>query len=366
MIALATPPPPPVVVAAPVVYGRVTVRIGPRTGRVVPIVDGRALGPRRVAPGPRRVSVPLPVGRHDVAVRAIGPGGGRTSATLRLWVLPRSAARLGTTSGRLDRRLQGALTSLAGRMPAVTGIYVQNLVTGCGAGVNAGAQFPAASTLKAAILLDAVRRPMGADVALLDRMVIDSDDVAANRVLAIQGGGDGLLGAARVTETMQRLGLSRSLIRRPYILDTEPRASERIPVTTTARPALFTNFITTPQELALLMIALHRAPQGAGAVRRMGVGPIRARQEITRRLLEVRDRSKIVAGVPPGTPVAHKTGYTTEVKHDAGIVYLPSGPIVVSVMTWSASGVSDGGGDPFIARVAGEAVARLRGGGSCR
>ena len=43
-------------------------------------------------------------------------------------------------------------------MAAVTGVYVQHLVTGCGAAVNADAQFPAASTLKAAILVDAVRR----------------------------------------------------------------------------------------------------------------------------------------------------------------------------------------------------------------
>jgi beta-lactamase class A len=29
----------------------------------------------------------------------------------------------------------------------------------------------------------------------------------------------------------------------------------------------------------------------------------------------------IPAGVPPGTPVAHKTGTITKIHHDAGIVY---------------------------------------------
>ena len=51
-------------------------------------------------------------------------------------------------------------------------------------------------------------------------------------------------------------------------------------------------------------------------------------------------------------PVAHKTGYTKEVKHDGGVIYLARGPVVAAVMTWSASGVSDAVGDRFVAEVA--------------
>lgn len=362
------PPPPPAIVAAPVMFGRVTVRVGARTTRLAALLDGRVRRSVRVAPGPRRVTLTLPVGRWNLAVRATGPGGSRRSATRVVWVLPAAGARVGTTTGRLDRRLQGTLQAMADGLPAVSGIYVQNLVTGCGAAVNAGAQFPAASTLKAAILTDAVRRPAGAPADLLDDMILNSSDQAANRVLALQGGGNGVAGAGRVTETMALMGMSRSLVRRPYILD-EPgtvTARERVPVTTVRQPALATNFISTPYDLAAMMVALHRGALGRGAVRRMGIGMLRARAEISRRLLDVRDRSKIVAGVPSGTPVMHKTGYTTQVKHDAGIVYLPRGPVVVSVMTWDAGGVPDGRGDAFIARVAGAAVDRLSGGGACR
>jgi beta-lactamase class A len=357
-------PPPPVVAPAAVVYGRIAVRVGPRTTRVRVLADGRPGRARRVARGPRRVSVPLPVGRWSVRVRATGPGGSATSAARTVWVLPRSGARQGTTDGRLDRRLQGDLARLAGAMPAVTGAYAQHLVTGCGAAVNARATFPAASTLKSAILLDAVRRPRGAPPALLDEMIVNSNDLAANRVLAIQGGGDGVAGAASVTETMRAVGLRDALVRRPYIVEAQER--RRIPVTTTAQPALFTNFIAGPYELARLFVSLHRATLGGGAVHRLGIGTARARSEMWRRLLEVRDRTKLVAGVPAGVPVAHKTGYTTEVKHDVGVVYLPSGPVVVAAMSWSAGGVSDAVGDRYIADVARAAVARLSGGGRCR
>ncbi len=50
-------------------------------------------------------------------------------------------------------------------------------------------------------------------------------------------------------------------------------------------------------------------------------------------LLRQRDDRRIPAGLPPGTPVAHKTGTLPGVAHDAGIIYLPAGPVVLVAMT---------------------------------
>jgi beta-lactamase class A len=54
-----------------------------------------------------------------------------------------------------------------------------------------------------------------------------------------------------------------------------------------------------------------------------------------REMIEVLKRQKfndaIPAGVPPGTPVAHKTGNITRIHHDAGIVYGPK-PYVLVVL----------------------------------
>ncbi len=358
------PPPPPVISAPAVGFGRVAVRVGAGTRRLEVQADGRITARLAVAPGPRRVSVPVPAGVAPVRVRAVGPGGARWSATVRVRTLPPSARRSGRVPGFVDRRLQGDVDRLVAGMPAISGVYVQHLITGCGASANADAQFPAASTLKAAILVDAVRRGrQGALGPLLDRMVIGSDDRAANDVLAALGGGSGTAGAAGVTDTLHRLGLGRSLVRRPYIIEDARRA---IPIATTASPALYTNFITTPFELGRLMVAIHRGAVGAGGVARLGIASGVARAELLARLLDVADRTKLVAGLPSGVPVAHKTGYTEEVKHDGGIVYLRSGPVVAAVMTWSASGVGDATGDRFIADVARAARARLSGGGACQ
>ena len=356
------PPPPPVLSAPPVSFGRVAVRVGSGT-RAVQVQAGGRLGARvGVAPGPRRISLPVPVGIGPVRVRAIGSGGSRWSATVRVRVLPRSARRAGRIPGFVDRRLQADVDRLVAGMPAISGIYVQHLLTGCGASHNADAQFPAASTLKAAILVDAVRRGRAGRLSwALDRMIVDSDDVSANAVLADLGGGSGTAGAASVTRTLADLGLSRSLVRRPYLLESR----RPLPIETSASPALYTNFISTPYELARLMVAVHRGAVGRGGVARLGIGTRAVRAELLARLLDVRDRTKLAAGLPESVPLAHKTGYNEQVKHDAGIVYLRSGPVAVAAMTWSASGVGDATGDRFIAEIARAARVRLAGGGSC-
>jgi beta-lactamase class A len=351
--------------------GHAVVRVGRDTASLGISVDGRFVRRVAVPRSPRSIKVELPWGFHTLRVRARNAAGARWSRSVPLWVLPESSRRAKGIGGRTDRRLQRDLVALTARVPATTGFYVQHLVTGCGAAVNAGARFPAASTLKAAILLDVQRRSKGTPSAamnrLLDEMIIESNDLAANRVLEIQGGGSGVTGADRVTATMRAMGLRDSLIRRPYIIEpAERQGGTPIPVDTTAQPQLLTNFISTPYELGRIMVAIHRGMRGGGPLPRVGVRSAAIRTGVVPRLLSVRDRTKLVAGVPDGILVAHKTGYNTNVKHDAGIVYLRSGPVVVVAMSWSASGVSDAVGDRFVADVARAAVARLRTGGKCR
>jgi beta-lactamase class A len=46
--------------------------------------------------------------------------------------------------------------------------------------------------------------------------------------------------------------------------------------------------------------------------------------------------SKIPRLLPPDTPVANKTGEITGVSHDAGLIYAPSGPIALTILTEGA------------------------------
>lgn len=364
-------PPPPVVLTPGTAMGHAVVRVGADTTSLGIWIDGRFVRRMPVRRAPARLAVPLPVGFHTLRVRARGPRGVTWAPERPLWVLPAAAQRAKGIGGRVDVRLQRDLDRLTARVPAISGVYVQHLVTGCGAAVNAAARFPAASTLKAAILLDAERATGGSPsptlAGLLDQMIVESSDRAANSVLEIRGGGSGERGAQRVTDTLRAMGLRESLVRRPYIIETAARRrAPEIPLRASRQPALFTNFVSTPYELARIMVATHRGMRGAGPLPRIGVSPRTIRIEVMPRLLRVRDRSKIVAGVPSGALVAHKTGYNTNVKHDVGIVYLPSGPVVVAALTWDAQAVTDAVGDRFIADVARSATTRLRRGGRCR
>ncbi|HUS15829.1 MAG TPA: serine hydrolase [Chloroflexia bacterium] len=44
---------------------------------------------------------------------------------------------------------------------------------------------------------------------------------------------------------------------------------------------------------------------------------------------------QLPGGLPDGTPIAHKTGTLEDLQHDAGVVYGPSGPYVITVMSWN-------------------------------
>lgn len=138
---------------------------------------------------------------------------------------------------------------------------------------------------------------------LAERMIVRSSNLATNVLIE-------LLGARAVDSTARSLGATRTKVLRGV---EDSRAYER-----------GLNNVTTARDLAelLLAIAEERAAQPASCRRMV---EILARQEFN---------DEIPAGLPPGTRVAHKTGWITGVVHDAAIVY-PSRaqPYVLVVLT---------------------------------
>jgi beta-lactamase class A len=138
---------------------------------------------------------------------------------------------------------------------------------------------------------------------LLERMIERSSNLATNTLIAI-------VGAANTNATAHALGASRIQVRRGVEDGKAFQAG--------------LNNTTTASDLAALMLAIERgraaSPSSCSAMR-----DILLRQEFS---------EEIPAGLPPGIPVAHKTGWITGTRHDAAIVYPPGGtPYVLVVLT---------------------------------
>lgn len=138
---------------------------------------------------------------------------------------------------------------------------------------------------------------------LLERMIVRSSNLATNALVA-------LVGADRANATAHALGA-----RHIRVL----RGVEDIKAYEAGQ-----NNTTTSADLAVLLERIERREALSGASATL-MKEILLRQELN---------DEIPAGLPPGTPVAHKTGSITATLHDAAIVY-PAGrrPYVLVVLT---------------------------------
>ena len=226
------------------------------------------------------------------------------------------------------------------RFPGIAASYVEDLTSGAGGAWNAGARFPAASTLKLAIAVTLVRRLRAppAHGSYLDssmtRMLEYSDNTAANALLADAGG------AWSVDATMHLLGLRDTLMYGGYLVGTAADPA-RIPIKTVDQPPIIGKY-TTAHDLARLFALVHLAAGGRGAIskRLHGAVSVAEARYLLYKLAHVRDPGKLDRFLP-GRRIAvlHKAGWISQARNDAGLLYWPRGVFVAAVMTWNSAGV---------------------------
>ncbi|MBA3943664.1 MAG: serine hydrolase [Herpetosiphonaceae bacterium] len=138
---------------------------------------------------------------------------------------------------------------------------------------------------------------------LIEHMLRESDNTASNLLLTLleQRG----LGMAAVNALMQELGAFNTRLQRRFMDFAAAQAGH--------------DNLTTPADMAHLFVHL------AVSV-----------QPTTHALLEplyhTVVQEKIVAGVPYGTRVAHKTGDLPGVEHDVGLVHAPNGSYIIALL----------------------------------
>jgi beta-lactamase class A len=138
---------------------------------------------------------------------------------------------------------------------------------------------------------------------LIEHMITRSSNLATNALIE-------LVGAKNADATAHQLGAANIKVLRG--VEDTPAFRAGMNNTTTAR------------DLAVLLEAIEtgRAASRAGC-------------DAMRHILERQEfNDEIPAGLPPGTKVAHKTGWITGVLHDAAVVYPPNRkPFVLVVLT---------------------------------
>lgn len=235
----------------------------------------------------------------------------------------------------------------------ISGIYLLDLQTGqeLHLGYRAGEDlavqpdiaFTASSTIKIPIMVSAYRRMnMGEDSEadkLMSDMIEKSGNEAADWLM------DRVIDPNRaplvVTEDMQALGMENTFLAgyfslgSPLLARIQTASNQRADVTT--NPDLYNQ--TTPVEMGMLLEDIyHCAQDGGGAL--IAAFPGQITQDECRQMVEhlINNRlpSLLTAGVPEGTPIAHKHGWVSDngiitTICDAGIIYSPGGNYVFAV-----------------------------------
>jgi len=237
--------------------------------------------------------------------------------------------------------LTEAITTMAKRWEGIVGVYVVNLDTDeVVANLNENTVFSGASVMKVPILIHAYTQIKSFDqkqIAWMRRMIIDSDNIAANRMLATAMNGEGTesayQGAQNMNEMFKALGLEHTYQNLPYeareyligtlnyTIKGGPKEEGPAPYTD-ADPMLR----TTPREMSTVFHALYQCSQDNGPLLELYPETMTAERctEILLLMRENADYTRMIRGLPEDVVVSHKSGWIEDMQADVGIVTTPT------------------------------------------
>ena len=247
-----------------------------------------------------------------------------------LWPLP-AAAMLATTlvtaspASASTSELIHHLDELAGGFAGGVGLYVADPRTVQPLYVhNADEPIITASLYKLGVLAEAERRVETGDLKYADTISIEAEDItedgsfepvgtiltvdeALEKMITISDNGAALalwrvLGPPNIDATLAKIGLADFHVALSHQEDN----------------------VATPRAIGKYFTLL---------ANKQLISPAASERMLARlERQEINDR--LPASLPDGVVVAHKTGNLPGLTHDAGIIFTPSGPRVVVVMTW--------------------------------
>ena len=170
-----------------------------------------------------------------------------------------------------------------------------------------------------------------------------SSNLAANRIVDRLGSGCGTSRDALANDGLRRLGARTSTYTGCYIIGTDLQpAMPDAPATSS--PVLETSRYTTAQDLARMMFAIQASAVGSpGARRQTGLTTRQARLMLGLLLdsqQQLDNVSLFAGGLPPRVPLAQKNGWLRAARGGSAIAFQPTGPVIMTLVAHSTSGVS--------------------------
>ena len=336
-------------------FGDVRGRAPTGSASAVIVVDGVRAATIDVRPGSFATRITAAAGPARLEVRYLDVAGKRLSSDVSpgVFLLPRTAARV-ATGERADAALSNRLATAARAFDGYAAVRVQRLGTGTVGGWNEDARFPAASTVKLAVLIEAARRHgLGPDSPVrydVEQAAAWSSNLGANRLLATIGG------TSVAERRLRLLGARSSTYPGEYRVGTARTGAPR-------QPPLATQRVTTARDLGVVMRAIHLAAVGRPEGRVATGLPKSTARVLLRALLEseaVGDNGGLVLPFVRGAPVAQKSGWISDTRATTAIVYPPGGPVVVSVLAFRPNGLGQVAARALGARLTRLALAKPR------
>jgi hypothetical protein len=178
----------------------------------------------------------------------------------------------------------------------------------------------------------------------LREMIVESDNLAANDLLSAATGSRGteaaFVGAEQMSDMLaEQLGLKQTYLFIPYeagdfirINNVKYRCGPQDPVGPAPHTETGCALRATPADMARLYHLIDACAQGEGELLELfKLLSVRRCQEMLDRLADNGDRTRMVAGVPAGVRVEHKSGWVGDMQADAGIVRSPNGDYVLAI-----------------------------------
>lgn len=289
--------------------------------------------------GGEQLDIDAAVKQIDERLQALGG-----SRRITLALTPDTSAAVRPTPTELQEQVE----AMADQWEGIVGLYVYDLANDqVLASLNQDTVFSGASVMKVPILLQSYIQLASFSTAQekwLQKMIVDSDNLSANAMLAASAGGSGtddaLAGTLAMSDMLKSLGLEHTYQYMPYEASDYLIKVRKIKIKTGPKhegAAPFTEpdpvLRTTPAEMSRVFLAIAQCSKGSGILLEKfakQLSPARC-QEMLNRLALNGDHRRMVAGLPAGTRVEHKSGWIEDMQSDVGIIHSPGGDFLMAI-----------------------------------